>query len=124
MRIKIEEIYSRLTFPGLIMGKPKPGMFEIENAKIRVGITESHIIDVSSEQWTVLKESEPGKMGYGTWGHISRANITISEGDANYSFCLIFNYVPENEHIEDKISSILKEVDWKKNSQYWDIGDL
>lgn len=50
--------------------------------------------------------------------------IEISEGDDRYSFSVIFNFVTENEKLEDKIQVVLKQIDWKNKALKWDIGDL
>jgi len=117
-KIRIEEIYSKDMFPGLIIGKPKVGMYEKSLAEIKKFLG-GHlpITNVSETKWTMLG-------GYGSWGHICGVKIQISDGDDRYSFSVIFNFLPEKQQLENRINEVLSEIDWKTNSLKWDIGDL
>ena len=125
MKIKIEEIYSRSMFPSLIMGKPKDGMYEKSLEGIKKLLPNYNpIINVSEVKWVVLYNGDGKQLGYGTYGHITGVGIEISEGDDRYSFSVIFNFVPEIEKLEDKIQSVLEQIDWKDKVLKWNIGDL
>jgi hypothetical protein len=125
MKIEIEEIYSRNMFPGLIMGKPKDGMYQKSLDDMKELLGDHYPITNNSEvKWTQIKESNGKEFGYGTWGHITGVKCRIREGDDNYSFSLIFNFCPEIENLEDKLTEEVSKFDYKNNSLKWDIGDL
>jgi hypothetical protein len=125
MKIKIEEIYSRTMFPGLMMGKPKDGMYEKSLEGIMKLLPDYNpIINVSEVKWVNFYGDDGKHLGHGSWGHITGVGIEISEGDDRYSFSVIFNFVPEIEKLEDKIQVVLDQIDWRSQSVKWDIGDL
>jgi len=98
MKVKINEIYSKKMFDGLLMGKPKEGMYEesLEEIKKFLG-DESPIINISAVKWVDIKKTTKNEMGYGSWGHITGVKLQISEEFDNYDFSLIFNFHPELE---------------------------
>jgi hypothetical protein len=125
MEVKINEIYSKKMFAGLIMGAPKEGMYEKSLDEIKHFLGDSNpITNLSKTKWLSIKESTENKMGYGSWGHITGVKLTISEEFDNYDFSLIFNFHPELEKLEDVINKSIDLVDWRNNSFKWDAGDL
>lgn len=135
MKLKILEIHSKEMFPGLMLGKPKDGMYEKSLTKIikLFGIETPDISDIpninnvpvfnlSGVKWEDIYDN--GKYsGYGTWGHITGTEIEISDKYDIYSFIMIFNYYPEKEKLEDKVSQVINEIDWENKSFKWSIGD-
>lgn len=125
MKVKINEIYSKKMFDGLIMGNPKEGMYEksLEEIKQFLG-DENPVINISSVKWMDVKKSTKNEIGYGSWGHITGVKLQISEEFDNYDFSLIFNFHTELEKLEDVINKSIELIDWKSNSIKWDDGDL
>jgi hypothetical protein len=126
MEIRINEIYSRKMFPGLIMGKAKLTDFakSLEEMKERIEIKEFPTINTVELRWTDLLDNDGKRLGYGTYGHIAGAQIEIVEGEEYYNFCIIFNYIQEIENLNEKINKIISEVNWKQLAFNWNIGDL
>lgn len=127
MKIEIEEIYSRGMFPGLIMGKPKDGMYQksLDDIKEFLSVWDHiPIINMSEVKWVQMKDTEGNDLGYGTWGHITGVKCRIIECEDNYSFCLIFNFFPEIEKLEEKLMEMVSKFDYHNNSFKWNIGDL
>jgi hypothetical protein len=121
--VKIIKISSQLMFDGLILGLPKPGMFEHEVLKIKSALPDLPYIDVSKQDWTVTGKTESG-IEYGTWGHLAGVACEGKDGDARYSFCVLFRFVPELENLQDVLDVILSTNDWRSIADVWDIGDL
>lgn len=133
MKITIKEIYSVEMFPGLIIGKPKDGKYDESLLKMKTLLSnddypdDNPIINISEIKWTEIgynKITDKKKLYYGSWGHICGVKIQISDGDDRYNFSIIFNYLPENENLNNKIEKIISEINWKEKSFKWDIGDL
>lgn len=124
MDIRIEEIYSKKMFPGLLLGKAENIEYEetLSTMKTLLGNLEPIII-ISELKWTQLTNSDGKSLGYGTYGHLTGIKIEIADGDDRYSFSVIFNYLPEKENLNDKINQVISEIDWKENSTKWDISD-
>ena len=123
--MKIEEIYSKEMFPGLIMGKPKDGMYDSDLSEIKTLLGDSlPIINTSAVKWTQLTEWDGKKMGYGSWGHLCGVKVQLSEDGEMYSFCIIFNYLPEKENLNEKIDKVISESNWKELSLKWNVEDL
>ncbi|MFW6226303.1 MAG: hypothetical protein ACOC3V_05040 [bacterium] len=125
MKIRIEEIYSKNMFPGLIIGKPKDGDYEKSLNQMKEMLGEDLPIHNTSEvKWKQIKETTNGEFGYGSWGNITGVKIRIVDGWVNYDFSIIFNFYPEVEKLEDIVNDVVDLVDWKNNSFKWDDGDL
>lgn len=125
MKIKINKIHSETMFPHMIMGKPKDGMYEesLENIK-KLFQGNLPIFNLSIVKWAQLVESSKDEIGYGTWGHIAAVELDVAEADMRYSFIIIFNFYPEVESIQQKITEIVSTFDYHNNSFAWNIGDL
>jgi len=125
MKVKINEIYSKKMFAGLIMGKPKDGMYEKSLEEIKeLLVDDIPIINLSKTKWLDIKKSTKNEVGYGSWGHITGVKLQISDDFDNYEFSLIFNFHPELEKLEDVINDSIKLVDWRNHSLKWGAGDL
>lgn len=121
MKIKIEEIYSKNMFPGLIIGKPKDGDYDIslKNIKDLLGNDIQYPIqNLSKTEWKQITEN------YGSYGHIAAVKLRIVEDYDNYNFSIIFNFYPEIERLEKVIKRSIDSIDWRNCSFKWDIGDL
>jgi hypothetical protein len=119
MNIRIKEIYSFEMFPGLIIGKPKDGMYEKSLDRIKGMLGSDPIFNLSEVKWIQFKDK-----GYGSWGHISGVGVSILDGYDVYDFSIIVNYYPELDSIESIIKYAIDGVNWREGSNKWDIGDL
>lgn len=127
MKIKIEVVHSKEMFPGLMMGKPKDGMFEKSLEGIKKLLPNYNpIINISEVKWTHLVDTDYSKgiIGHGTWGHITGVGLSITDGEDFYDFSVIFNFVPEKEKLEDAIHDAINKVDWKNLAHKWDADDF
>jgi len=125
MKVKINEIYSKKMFSGLIMGKPKKGMYDKALKEIKQFLgNDIPLINISETKWLDIKKSTKDKIGYGSWGHITGVKIQIKTEFDNYEFSLIFNFHPEIEKLEDVINKSINLIDWKNNTLKWNAGDL
>lgn len=124
MKIKIEELYSKNMFPNLIIGKATDNEYNISLSNMQKLLNDNNTINISEIKWTQLYDNDGKSLGYGSYGHICGVKIQISDGFDRYDFSIIFNYLPENENINEKINKIISEINWKENSFKWNIGDL
>ena len=125
MKVTINEIYSKKMFSGLIIGKPKEGMYQksLDEIKQFLG-NDVPIINISEIKWENIQETTKNKFGYGSWGHITGINLRVRKEPNNYEFSLIFNFFPELEKLEDVIHKSINLVDYENNSLKWNDGDL
>lgn len=115
MNIQIKEIHSK--------HKPEEYVKSVNNMTSLLG-DKAPITNLSEIKWTKLVETTKDVIGYGSYGHMCGINITICDDDDRYTLSVIFNYLPEKENLNDKITEIVSTIDYKNNSDKWDIGDL
>jgi hypothetical protein len=125
MKIKIRKLHSEEMFPDIIMGGPKEGMYEDSLERIKkIFQGNLPIFNLSETKWLQLVDSQKGKIGYGTWGHITGAEVDVVDGTTYHSLVIIFNFYSEVDNIQRKITEVISSIDYQNKAYVWDISDL